>query len=94
MRGLSWLKCPSPFWVFAFAAFCAALLPPRLPAMTFGIVTPIVLRLMTATGIPPQDIVIALAFAVAAVAAAVASTLVGGGVRICDIIALLGESWV
>jgi hypothetical protein len=87
MRGLSWLKRPSPFWVFAFAAFCAALLPPRLPVTTFGIVAPINLRPMTATGVPPVDAVIALAFVVAAVAAVAASAFVGGRVGICDIVA-------
>jgi hypothetical protein len=91
--GLSWLKRPSPFWFFAFAAFCATPLPLQLPAATFGIVMPINLRPMTATGILPGDVVIALAFAAAAAVAA-ASTFVGGGVEICNIVALLRESWV
>jgi hypothetical protein len=70
----------------------------------FEIVTPIDLRPMAATGVPPGDIVIALAFAVAATAVAaaaaaaaaavVASTFGGGGVGVCDIVALLGKSWV
>jgi hypothetical protein len=47
---------------------------------------------MTATGILPGDAVIVLAFA--AVVAAAASTFVGGGVGIHDIVASLGESWV
>jgi hypothetical protein len=78
-RGLSWLKCPSPNLVFAFAAFCAAPLPLQLPARMFGIVTPINLRPMTATGILPGDVMIALAFAAATVAVAVAFMFVGGG---------------
>ncbi len=68
-------------------------LPPQLPATLFGIVTPIDLRPMTATGILPGDVVIALAFAAAA-AAVVALLFVGGGVGICNIVALLKESWV
>jgi hypothetical protein len=68
-------------------------LPLQLPAMMFGIVTLIDLRLMAATGIPPGDIVIAFAF-VAAAAAAAASIFGGGGAGVCDIVALLGESWV
>jgi hypothetical protein len=93
-RGLSWLKCPSSFWVFAFAAVvCAVPFPPQLLAMTFGIIAPIYLRLMAATGVPLGDVVIALAFTGAAVAAA-ASMFGGGGVGVCNIIALLGESWV
>ncbi len=56
--------------MFAFAAFCAAPLPPQLLVITFGIIMPIDLRPMTATGIPPGDVVIALAFAAAVVAAA------------------------
>ncbi len=79
--------------MFAFAALGAALLPPQLHATTFGTVAPVNLRPMTATGIPPGDIVIVLAFVVAAAAAA-ATTFVGGGVVICNIVALLGESWV
>ncbi len=63
--------------VGVFAAFCATPLPPQLPARMFGIVAPIGLRPMTATGILLGDIVIALAFAVAAAAAAL--TFVGGG---------------
>ncbi len=92
MRGLSWLKGLSPFLVFAFAAFCVAPLPPRLPAMTFGIIMPINLRPMAATGILPGDVVIALVFA--AVAAAAALTFVGGGDGVCNTIESLGESWV
>ncbi len=83
--------------MFAFVAFCAAPLPPRLPATTFGIIVPINLRPMAATGILPGDVVIALAFAVAAAVAVVAvaaSTIVGGGVGVRDIRASLGESWV
>ncbi len=53
-------------------------LPLQFPATKFGIVAPINLRPMTATGVRPVDVVIALAFAAAAVAA-VASTLEGGG---------------
>ncbi len=82
MTGLNWLKCLSPFWVFAFAAFCAALLPLQLPAMTLRIGASINLRLMTAAGIPPGDVVIALTFAKAAAAAAVALTFIGGGIGI------------
>ncbi len=44
---------------------------------------------MAAIGIPPGDKGIVLAFM--AIAAA-ASTFVGGGDRVCDIVALLGES--
>ncbi len=81
-------------WVFAFAAVVqVALLPPRLPAITFGIIMPINLRPIPATGVPPGGIVIVLAF-VAAVAAAAASTFEGGGVGVCYILASLGESWV
>ncbi len=79
MRGLSWLKHPSPFWVFAFVTFFAALLPPRLLVTTFGIIAPINLRPMTATGITPGYVVIALAFAAAAAAAAAAAMFVRGG---------------
>ncbi len=79
--------------MFAFTAFCAVPLPPRLLVTMFGIILPINLRPMTATGIPPGDIMIALVFAVAAAVAA-AATFVGGGVGIRDILALLGESWV
>ncbi len=79
--------------MFAFMAFCAVALPPRLPATTFRIVAPIDLRPMTVTGILPGDIVNALTF-VAMAAAAAALTFVGGGVGICNIVALLGESWV
>ncbi len=91
MRGLSWLKCSSPFWVFAFAAFCATPLPPQLPGSAFGILVPIILRPMTATGVMPGDIVIVLVFAAAA---AVAATFVEGGVGICNIIVSLRKSWV
>ncbi len=66
--------------MFAFTAFCAAPLPPQLPARAFGIVAPINLRPIKATGVVPGDVVIALTFAAAAAAAAVASTFVGGGV--------------
>ncbi len=86
------MKRPSPFLVFAFTAFCAALLPPRLLATTFVIIAPINLRPMAVTGILPGDIVIALAFAAAAAAAAAAaSTFVGGGDRVRDIIASLSD---
>jgi hypothetical protein len=78
--------------VLAFAAFCATPLPPRLPATTFGIIVPINLRPMAATGVLLGDVVIALAFAAAAAAAA--STFVVGGDGVRDIVALLGESWV
>ncbi len=83
--------------MFAFAAFCAMPLPPRLPARMLRIVALINLRPMTATGVLPGDVMIVLAFAAAAAVvagAAVASTFVGGGVRICNIVVLLGESWV
>jgi hypothetical protein len=64
---------PKPFLGVCFAAAVyAALLPPRLPASTFGIVVPINLRPMAAMGVPPGDVVIALAFAAAAVVAAAA----------------------
>ncbi len=46
---------------------------------------------MAAIGVLPGDKGIALAFT--AIAAA-ASTFVGGGDKVCDIVALLGESWV
>ncbi len=46
---------------------------------------------MAAIGVPPGDKGIALAFAVIAAAA---STFVGGGDRVRDILELLGESWV
>jgi hypothetical protein len=65
---LSWLKRPSPFWLFVFAAFCAATLPPQLPAMTFRIVTLTNLRPMTATSVLTGNIVIVLTFVVAVVA--------------------------
>ncbi len=91
--------------MFAFATVVRVTpLSPQLPATMFEIVTPIDLRPMAATGVPPGDIVIALAFAVAATAVAaaaaaaaaavVASTFGGGGVGVCDIVALLGKSWV
>jgi hypothetical protein len=100
MRGLSRLKRPSLFWVVAFAAFCAALLPLQLLATMLRIVAPIDLRPMTATVAPPGDVLIALALelalavAVAAAAVAAALTFVGGGVGIHDIVELLGEIWV
>ncbi len=46
---------------------------------------------MAATGVPPGDDMIALAF-VAAAAAAVALTFGGGWVEVCYIIVLLKES--
>jgi hypothetical protein len=58
-----------------------------------GIVAPINLRPMAATGVTLGDIMIALAFAAAAAAAA-ASTFGGGGIGACNIVALIGESWV
>jgi hypothetical protein len=71
MRGVSWLKHLSPFWVFAFAAIvCVAPLPLQLPVTTFGIIALIGVRPMAAMGVPPGDVVIALAFAVAAAATA------------------------
>ncbi len=48
---------------------------------------------MAATGVPPGDKVMALAF-MATVAAAAASTFGGGGAGVCNILALLRESWV
>jgi hypothetical protein len=45
---------------------------------------------MAAIGVPPGDKGIALAFAATAAAAAT----VGGGDGVCDIVALLRESWV
>ncbi len=84
MRGLSWLKRPSPFLVFAFVAFCAVPLPLQLLATTFEIVTPINLRPMTATGVLPGDVLIVLMFtavAAAVAAAAAASMFVEGGGR-------------
>ncbi len=69
------------------------LLPLRLPATTFRIIAPIDLRPMAATGVPLGDVVIALTFAEAAMAA-MASTFGGGGVGFYDIVALLRESWV
>jgi hypothetical protein len=92
-KGVELAEMPEPFFGVCVRGFCAALLPPRLPAMTFGIIAPIDLRPMAATGILPGDVVIALAFA--AVAAAVAASMfVGGGDGVRDIVALLGESWV
>ncbi len=65
--------------------------------MTLGFVLP-TFPPMAAAGIPQGDIVLELTFlavAAAAVAAAVvASMFGGGGVEVCNIIALLGESWV
>ncbi len=49
--------------------------------------------MVAAMGIPPGVIVFVLAFAAVVVAAA-ASTFRGGGVEVCNIIALLRESWV
>ncbi len=80
--------------MFTFAAFCAAPFPLQLPTTTFGIITQIDLRPMTATGILPGDVVIALLFVAAAAAAAALTLFIGGGVGICDIVASLGESWV
>jgi hypothetical protein len=45
---------------------------------------------MVVIGVPPGDKGIALAF----VATAVAAAIVGGGDGVCDILALLRESWV
>jgi hypothetical protein len=50
--------------------------------------------MVAAMGALPVVVVFVLAFAVAAVAAAAALMFGGGGVEICNIIALLGESWV
>ncbi len=86
------MKHPRPFCVFAFAFFCVVPLPPRLPATSFGTVAPINLRPMTAAGVLPGGVLIALVFT--ATAASVASTFVGGGVGIRNIAALLGEIWV
>ncbi len=46
---------------------------------------------MVVIGVPTGDEGIVLAFAAIVV---VALTLVGGGDGVCDIVALLGESWV
>ncbi len=46
---------------------------------------------MVAIGVPPGDKGVALAFRAIAVAA---STFVGGGDGVCDIVASLGKSWV
>ncbi len=92
-KGVELAETPEPF-LFACAAFCAALLPLQLPATMFRIVAPVNLRPMTATCIPPENVVIALAFAAMVASAAAASTFVGGGVGICNTVALLGESWI
>ncbi len=71
--------------MFAFAAFCATLLPPRLLATTFGIVVPInlrrfappMLRPMAVKGVPPGDTAIVLAFAAAAAVMAAIGYLPG-----------------
>ncbi len=44
-------------------------------------------------GIPPGDVVMALAFT-ATVVVAVASTFGGGGVGVRNAVAMLGEDWV
>jgi hypothetical protein len=104
--------------VFAFAAiFWVVPLPLQLLSRTFGIVAPINLRLMAALGIPPGDVMIALAFTGAAAAgmaamgilpgdlmmglafratagSALALTFGRGGIGVCYIVVLLGESWV
>ncbi len=54
---------------------------------------PINLRSMAAMGVLPGDVVIAHPFVAAAVVAA-ASMFGGGGVGVCDTVALLGESWI
>jgi hypothetical protein len=80
--------------VFAFAAIvCVMPLPPQLLVTTFIIVTQIDLRLMAATGRLLRDVLIALAFAAAAAVAA-APAFGGGEVGVCNIVALLGVSWV
>jgi hypothetical protein len=80
--------------------FCCLLPAPRGANVTFQFV-PLTILPVAATGVPPGVLVFALAFvavaaaaAVAAVAAAAASMFGGGGVGVCNIIALLGESWV
>jgi hypothetical protein len=78
---------------------CVAPLQPQLSTTmqllprTFGIIAPINLRPMASTVVPLGDVVIVLIFAAAA-AAAVALTLGGGGGGVCNILALLRESWV
>jgi hypothetical protein len=82
-------RTPELLWVFAFVRIVwVAPLPPQLLATTFEIIAPIDLRSMAAMGVPPGDVLIALTFPVAA------STFGGGGVGVCDIVALLGESLV
>jgi hypothetical protein len=90
MPKFSWLVGCKPA---ELPEFCCLPPAPRGANVTFGFFPPTFLP-MAATGILPGDIVIALPFAVAAVAAAAASTFGGGGVEVCNIIALLGESRV
>ncbi len=93
-KGSELAEMPKLLRVFAFAAVVPVMpLPPRLLARTFGIVAPIDLRPMAVTGIPPGDIVIALAFGLAVVVV-VALIFGGGGVGVCNIVMLLRESWV
>ncbi len=92
-EGVELAKMPKPFLGVCVCGLLCRAVPPQLQTM-FGIIALINLRPMTASGVPLGDVVIALVFAVAVVAAVVASTFVGGGVGIRDIIASFGESWV
>jgi hypothetical protein len=72
--------------------FCCPPPAPRGANVTFGFVPP-TMTLMLATGVPPGDVVMALAF-MATAAMAAASKFGRGRVGVCDIVVSLGESWV
>ncbi len=90
--------CPPPAQRGAIMTF--EFVPPMLTPMAATGVPPgdVVIALTSAaaaaaTGFLLGDVAMALTFKVTATAAA-ASTFGGGGVGVCDIVALLGESWV
>ncbi len=72
--------------------FCCLLPAPRGANVMFRFVLP-TLMLMATMGFMPEYVVMVLAFRATA-AAAVELTFGGGGGGVCNIIALLGESWV
>ncbi len=62
-------------------------------ALKFTVAAVVAMAAIPVTGIPPGERVMALAFKVT-VATTATSAFRGGGVGVCTIVALLGESWV
>jgi hypothetical protein len=82
----------SGFILLALRLMAAMGIPPGDVAIALAFVAAAAAA-MAVTGIPPGDEVMAYAFRATAVAA-VASTFGGGRVAVCNIVALLRESWV